>query len=240
MKITIYLLLTDDDNGTNAQSFASEAGRDEAFWKWMSEQDGRTVDEMKACYGNDMADAYENSPRDDINSASWYCQELEIPDVFSGDDLASAVAEASDKAVRRCEAKAGKQLAAIEAFNNEFAADMESDDPINGSDAVDSVCRIYPLFKEAMTEDSPADQQRSTIAIFMEGGIIQSILTDKEIQSTNYVVIDYDTEGGDESLMMKIPQDGGGNALAYVSLPLAEVSHNWLPRALAAIKEQEG
>jgi hypothetical protein len=39
--------------------------------------------------------------------------------------------------------------AAVNAFVEEFGEVMETDDPIGGADAVDAICRMWPLFKAA-------------------------------------------------------------------------------------------
>lgn len=55
------------------------------------------------------------------------------------------------------------------------------------------------------------------IAIVLEGGIVQAVLTAGI--PVEYAVIDYDCEGGDAGIVA-VPQSAGETADAYVSAPL--------------------
>lgn len=54
MKITVYTLVTDTDDGLQSHLYATEAARDAASFAWLAECDdkGRTVDQIKTEYGD--------------------------------------------------------------------------------------------------------------------------------------------------------------------------------------------
>lgn len=58
------------------------------------------------------------------------------------------------------------------------------------------------------------------IAIVMEGGLVQSVITAGV--PVEFVVVDYDTEGAALDETVLIPQDGGGTERAFVRLGDAE------------------
>jgi len=68
------------------------------------------------------------------------------------------------------------------------------------------------------------------IIIIMDGGLIQNVLCDQEIEAA---VIDYDTDGGEESYTTLIPQNFGASperAFAntiHVELSPLDVSELW-------------
>lgn len=53
------------------------------------------------------------------------------------------------------------------------------------------------------------------ICIVLEGGLVQSVLTAGV--PVEVVVIDYDTDGADNSELRSVPQDDGSEELAFVS-----------------------
>lgn len=56
--------------------------------------------------------------------------------------------------------------------------------------------------------------KRGPIAVVIEGGIVQAICTDDEqLQGVDVLVIDYDTEGADESELTDVPQRAVGVAV---------------------------
>lgn len=81
------------------------------------------------------------------------------------------------------------------------------------------------------------------LAIIMDGGIIQGVVADSEV---DLLVVDYDIEDLDfeEDELVKVPQIGSdgnleGSADAYVFSPFVEVSANhWLDAAFKAADHQ--
>lgn len=65
-----------------------------------------------------------------------------------------------------------------------------------------------------------------TFAVVLSGGLVQDIITDdpKEV-GTEFIVIDYDTDGADDSDLDRIDFLDGDDALAYVHLTWAERSN---------------
>jgi hypothetical protein len=59
------------------------------------------------------------------------------------------------------------------------------------------------------------------IAIIMDGGIIQNILTDEEVDIT---IVDYDTEDAEEKDLTEVPQNDGTSVEAFVGYPNADLS----------------
>ena len=60
------------------------------------------------------------------------------------------------------------------------------------------------------------------IAIIMEGGIIQNILADEQIETT---IVDLDTEGAEEDDLTKIPLNDGTSVEAFISYPTEDFSN---------------
>lgn len=71
------------------------------------------------------------------------------------------------------------------------------------------------------------------IAIVLQGGCVQAVLTAGV--AVEYVIIDYDTEGGDVADQIAIPQDGGGTAPAYGHIDIAEPSGPFVMAAFDAV-----
>lgn len=59
------------------------------------------------------------------------------------------------------------------------------------------------------------------IAIIMEGGLIQDILADEEVDIT---IIDYDTEGAEEEDLTAVPKKDGRSVEAFIGYPNADIS----------------
>ena len=75
-----------------------------------------------------------------------------------------------------------------------------------------------------------------TLAIILEGGLVQCIVSDHpgDIQSMNVMVLDYDTEGADEDELLQVPQKDGSVSTAtgrYLGFDQADIG-------LAAVMEQ--
>ena len=54
------------------------------------------------------------------------------------------------------------------------------------------------------------------IAIIMEGGLIQDILADEEVDIT---IVDYDTEDAEEEDLTEVPQNDGTSVEAFIGYP---------------------
>ncbi len=59
------------------------------------------------------------------------------------------------------------------------------------------------------------------IAVIIEGGLVQSVLSAGV--PVEYVVIDYDTEGADDADLLDVPQAGGGTVPAFAHRRDAEI-----------------
>lgn len=59
------------------------------------------------------------------------------------------------------------------------------------------------------------------IAIIMEGGLIQNILLDEEVDIT---IIDYDTEGAEEEDLTEVAQTDGTSVEAFIGYPIVDLS----------------
>ncbi len=60
-----------------------------------------------------------------------------------------------------------------------------------------------------------------TIAVVMEGGLVQSIVSDspEKLPPMNVIVIDYDTDGSDEEYLVSVPQrEGEQDARAFAAI----------------------
>lgn len=75
------------------------------------------------------------------------------------------------------------------------------------------------------------------LAIVMEGGAIQSMLSTGPLAGNSVTVIEYSDKSDEYDVL--IPQDGGDPAPAAVGKIEIEESANWLLRALMAINEME-
>jgi len=59
------------------------------------------------------------------------------------------------------------------------------------------------------------------IAIIMEGGLIQNILSDEEVDIT---IVDYDTEGAEEEDLTEVRKYDGTSVEAFIGYPIADLS----------------
>ncbi len=59
------------------------------------------------------------------------------------------------------------------------------------------------------------------IAIIMDGGIIQNILADEEVDIT---IVDYDTEDAEEEDLTAVRQTDGTSVEAYLGYPNADIN----------------
>jgi uncharacterized protein YegL len=59
------------------------------------------------------------------------------------------------------------------------------------------------------------------IAIIMDGGLIQDILADEEVDIT---IVDYDTEDAEEEDLTEVLQNDGTSVEAYIGYPIGDFS----------------
>jgi len=74
------------------------------------------------------------------------------------------------------------------------------------------------------------------LAIKVEGGQVQWVGMDRTFP-VEVAVIDYDTEGVDESELTAIPQDGGGTAKASAYIAAVDVDPAFVLPAVQATRE---
>ncbi len=55
------------------------------------------------------------------------------------------------------------------------------------------------------------------LAVVMEGGLVQSVVSNRVLPDLNVLVIDYDAEGTSLEDRVTVPQSGGGSATAWSS-----------------------
>lgn len=69
--------------------------------------------------------------------------------------------------------------------------------------------------------DPPPSEPLPRLAIILEGGIVQDVVSDHPdlIKLESLYVIDYDTEGADVDDLLPVPQGGGGTADAAIYQP---------------------
>lgn len=91
-------------------------------------------------------------------------------------------------------------------YVNELEREIAGDDPLS-ADEIDGLCEDFNM-------TSPV-----RLAVTMEGGIIQEILTeDSCLFGVEVVIIDYDTEGADADQLTMIPQSDGKETKAWARL----------------------
>jgi hypothetical protein len=56
------------------------------------------------------------------------------------------------------------------------------------------------------------------LAVVMEGGPVQSVVSNTVLPDLNVLVIDYDTQGANPDDLVSVPQPGGGAVKAWSSL----------------------
>jgi hypothetical protein len=169
MKIKIWIMTVDEENGLQSRLFTTEQARDAAIWDWLvefNEDEEMTPDQLREKYKGDYALAYE--------------QEFQVP-------MASCYMNWDDQ---------------------EFEIDVPTPAPIG---------------------------------ITLEGGVIQSIFSPKPELCPTVYVIDYDTDGADESELVQVPQDDGSTIAAFVTDDRTTKSQSveWFAALDAAINEAQ-
>ena len=76
--------------------------------------------------------------------------------------------------------------------------------------------RFFALREWVRSVLSERHQEPPTVAVILEGGLVQSIVSDRpgDIQPMNLMVLDYDTEGADEEELLQVPQKDGSVSTA--------------------------
>ena len=55
------------------------------------------------------------------------------------------------------------------------------------------------------------------LAVVMEGGLVQSVVSNTALPDLNVLVIEYDTEGSNPESLVSVPQADGSSAMAWSS-----------------------
>lgn len=55
------------------------------------------------------------------------------------------------------------------------------------------------------------------LAVVLEGGLVQSVVSDTDLSNLDVLVIDYETKGSSPEDLMSVPQAGGRSATAWSS-----------------------
>lgn len=90
----------------------------------------------------------------------------------------------------------------------------------DNGDTVDPGCGYQAAVNAAdafLEENHLAKPEPVNIGIHLDGGLVQNIWSDKRLRDITITVIDYDTEGGDVEDLVRVKQDNGGYADAFVS-----------------------
>jgi hypothetical protein len=120
--------------------------------------------------------------------------------------------------------------AIIEAFPQADPASEFYNEEISGCEAVNFLSQIIPRIREYLDAPPP------TMAIILEGGLVQCIVSDHpgNFPPMNFMVLDYDTEGADEEELLQVPQKDGSVSTAtgrYLGFDQADIG-------LAAVMDQ--
>lgn len=96
--------------------------------------------------------------------------------------------------------------------------------------------KFFALRERVRNVLSERRQEPPTVAVILEGGLVQCIVSDRpnDIQPMNLMVLDYDTDGVDEEELLRVPQRDGSISTAtgrYVGFDHAEIG-------LAAVMDQ--
>jgi len=85
------------------------------------------------------------------------------------------------------------------------------DTGVNAADVIDWLTDHEAEIQEAIRETKPIN------AVILEGGLVQCIIsTHPEQIPGEFIIIDYDTDYGDETEFSEIPQPDRSNSLAYI------------------------
>jgi hypothetical protein len=76
--------------------------------------------------------------------------------------------------------------------------------------------KFFALRERVRNVVSERRQEPPTVAVILEGGLVQSVVSDRpnEIQPINLMVLDYNTEGADEDELLQVPQKDGSFSTA--------------------------
>ena len=66
------------------------------------------------------------------------------------------------------------------------------------------------------------EERPTYLAVVLEGGLVQSVVSDTALSNLNVLVIDYDTKGSNPEDLVSVSQADGGYARAWSSFYLIE------------------
>jgi len=69
-----------------------------------------------------------------------------------------------------------------------------------------------------------SEAQPVHLAVVMEGGLVQSIVSETDLPELNVLVIDYDTQGTNPEDRVSVPQVDGSSAMAWSSFYAIEAA----------------
>ena len=103
----------------------------------------------------------------------------------------------------------------------DFIENVTDDDPARTD-------KFFSLRERVRNVLSERRHEPPTVAVILEGGLVQSIVSDrpKDIQTMNLMVIDYDTDGADEEELLQVPQKDGSVSTAtgrYLGFEKADI-----------------
>ena len=88
--------------------------------------------------------------------------------------------------------------------------------------------KFFALRERVRNVFSEQRQNPPTVAIILEGGLVQCVVSDRpnDIPPMNLMVLDYDTEGADEEELLQVPQKDGSTSTAtgrYLGFEKADI-----------------
>ena len=89
---------------------------------------------------------------------------------------------------------------------------------------------------------TPIEAIPAYLAVVMEGGLVQSIVSNADLPGLNVLVIDYDADGTSPEDQVTVPQPGGGSAAAwssYYCLEAAAIDLEAVVHQLTAAREAQ-
>lgn len=142
------------------------------------------------------------------------------------------------------------RLAAVEHAHDRLSSLLEDEGAGNDEvrTAAIDICDALNAFYEAQNAmTAPSQHAREgqagdtaepvvRLAIKLEGGLVHWVGADRDVP-VEVAIIDYDTEGVDESELTAIPQDGGGTAEAYAYIAAVDVDPAFVLPAVQATRE---
>ena len=84
--------------------------------------------------------------------------------------------------------------------------------------------------------NSPREAPTPRVIVSLDGGLVEGICSDIELDAH---IVDYDTDGGDMSEIIDIPQDESTNAEAFVRGENVKIDSQWIDNVLAAYEAHD-